>query len=103
MTYFCSILFFVSVILVDKDQVDVLRTLRASVSVEKEALAVELEQTRKSLKLAEETKTMQLAQVSLVSQFSPLILLLTGSTIRSINYCFNKSICRTTASVSENG
>ncbi|GAA5976900.1 hypothetical protein JCM5350_007285 [Sporobolomyces pararoseus] len=40
--------------LVNKDQLEILHSLRASVSVEKEALVAELDRTKESLKLAEE-------------------------------------------------
>ena len=53
----------VIVTLVNKDQLDVLKTLRASVSVEKEALAKELERLRASLQSAEDKVKMQTSQV----------------------------------------
>ena len=40
--------------LVNKDQLEILHSLRASVSVEKDAVSSELEQVRGSLKLAED-------------------------------------------------
>lgn len=52
-----------TVALVDKDQLDVLKTLRASVSVEKEGLVAELARARLAIREAEETKKLQLSQV----------------------------------------
>ncbi|ORY88555.1 HOOK protein-domain-containing protein [Leucosporidium creatinivorum] len=50
--------------LVNKDQLDILKSLRASVSVEKEALSKEVERLRVSLQSAEDKNTMQMSQVN---------------------------------------
>lgn len=49
--------------LVNKDQLDILRSLRTSVSVEKDALAKELERVKVSLQLADDKAKMQMSQV----------------------------------------
>lgn len=50
--------------LVNLDQRDILKSLRASVSKEKEGLAMDLERMRLSLKKAEDKVGMQIDQVS---------------------------------------
>lgn len=55
-----------TVTLVNKDQLDILKSLRASVSVEKEALSKEVERLRASLQYAEDKNTMQMGQVRYV-------------------------------------
>ncbi|KAI5474231.1 protein-nucleus import-related protein [Pseudohyphozyma bogoriensis] len=50
--------------LVNKDQLDILKSLRASVSVEKDALTEEVERLRASLQAAEDKVKMQMSQVN---------------------------------------
>ena len=51
--------------LVNKDQVDILKSLRASVSVEKDALAKEVERLRLVVQTADDKSKMQMSQVCL--------------------------------------
>lgn len=55
--------FVTTVNLVNKDQVDILKSLRASVSVEKDALAKEVERLRASAQAADDKSKMQMSQV----------------------------------------
>lgn len=55
---------FLSVTLVGKDQLDILKLLRESVSTEKIALKEELNRLKTSLQAAEDSMQMQLSQVN---------------------------------------
>ncbi|KAM0747247.1 HOOK-domain-containing protein [Meredithblackwellia eburnea MCA 4105] len=50
--------------LVNKDQVDIVKSLRASVSVERDSLAEEVEKLRKSLVASEDKSKMQMSQIN---------------------------------------
>ena len=49
--------------LVDKDRLDIIESLRAEVSIEKEALAAEVERLTRALGKSEDSVQMQLSQV----------------------------------------
>lgn len=59
-----DLIVFETVNLVSKDQTDILKSLRASVSVEKEGLVQEVGRLKESLKVMEDRAKMQMNQVS---------------------------------------
>lgn len=84
----CTLLTNEAVSLVGKDEIDMIKSLRASLSVDKDLLASELSRVQASLRDAEDSTKMQLSQVSTsIPVSNPSLIILH----RSIDCCWNKS------------